>query len=84
MMVSDDLNAEFGPYVDKSHVMHGKTPHLDALAKGGSTFMNAYVQIPVCGPSRASFMSGRTPGTTGIYHFEKVRVFFVSTSELFV
>ena len=33
--------------------------------------MNAYVQQPICGPSRQSFLSGRMPETTGIYHFEK-------------
>lgn len=33
------------------------TPNLDALAKGGVTLDNYYVQ-PMCSPSRAAFMTG--------------------------
>ena len=39
---------------------HLKTPHLDGLAKKGVLFDSAYVQAPVCGPSRASYYTGRT------------------------
>ncbi len=39
---------------------HLKTPHLDNLAKKGVMFESAYVQAPVCGPSRASYYTGRT------------------------
>ena len=39
---------------------HLKTPHLDSLAKKGVMFESAYVQAPVCGPSRASYYTGRT------------------------
>ena len=39
---------------------HLKTPHIDALAKKGVLFESAYVQAPVCGPSRASYYTGRT------------------------
>ncbi|NED99563.1 sulfatase-like hydrolase/transferase [Phytoactinopolyspora halotolerans] len=35
------------------------TPHLDRLAGDGVLFENCYVQNPVCGPSRASLMTGR-------------------------
>jgi arylsulfatase len=35
------------------------TPHLDRLAEQGVLFENCYVNSPVCGPSRASLMSGR-------------------------
>ena len=41
------------------------TPHLDALAGGGVRFETAYCQNPVCTPSRASFLTGRYPRTTG-------------------
>jgi arylsulfatase A-like enzyme len=38
---------------------HLKTPHIDALAARGVRFNRAYVQSPVCGPSRMSFYTGR-------------------------
>ena len=39
---------------------HLKTPNIDSLAKKGVLFESAYVQSPVCGPSRASYYTGRT------------------------
>lgn len=39
---------------------HLNTPNLDKLATRGIRFNRAYVQSPVCGPSRASFYTGRT------------------------
>lgn len=38
---------------------HLHTPHIDALAKRGVQFNKAYVQSPVCGPSRMSAYTGR-------------------------
>ncbi|MBO9465457.1 sulfatase-like hydrolase/transferase [Tropicibacter sp. R15_0] len=38
---------------------HLHTPHIDALAARGVRFENAYVQSPVCGPSRMSSYTGR-------------------------
>ena len=40
------------------------TPHLDHLATSGMLFEGAYCQSPICTPSRASFLTGRTPRTT--------------------
>ena len=39
---------------------HLKTPHIDSIADKGVLFDSAYVQSPVCGPSRASYYTGRT------------------------
>lgn len=42
-----------------------KTPHIDALAARGTRFSNAFGQHSVCGPSRASFLTGWYPHTNG-------------------
>lgn len=39
---------------------HLNTPSIDGLARKGVRFDRAFVQSPVCGPSRASFYTGRT------------------------
>ena len=62
-VIADDLNTRIGPYVDDSLALY--TPHLDRLASEGVRFMRAYSQYPLCGPSRASLMSGLYPETTG-------------------
>ena len=58
LILADDLG-----YADVG--FHGstemKTPHLDRLAKGGTTFSSAYVAHPFCGPSRMGLLSGRYP-----------------------
>jgi len=60
----DDLNTWIGCLNDRSGT---KTPNLDKLASQGVLFSNAQCQTPLCGPSRASIMSGLRPSTTGIY-----------------
>jgi arylsulfatase A-like enzyme len=42
------------------------TPHLDALAARGVLFERAYVQSPVCGPSRMSYYTGRYMHSHGV------------------
>lgn len=60
----DDLNTWLGCL--KSHP-NAKTPNIDRLAARGVLFSNAHCQAPLCGPSRASLMTGLRPSTTGIY-----------------
>jgi arylsulfatase A-like enzyme len=45
---------------------HIHTPNLRKLMDESVTFSHAFVQNPVCSPSRASFLSGRYPHTTGL------------------
>ena len=42
-----------------------KTPHIDALAKGGTHFDHCY-SMPMCGPSRFTLLTGRYPFRTGL------------------
>lgn len=44
-----------------------KTPHLDALAAGG-TSLQAYTPYPMCCPARASIMTGEPPCRHGVYY----------------
>lgn len=43
---------------------HITTPTLDRLVADGVAFERAYVQSPICTPSRASFLTGRYPAST--------------------
>ncbi len=55
-ILSDDAGyADFGFQGSKDF----KTPHLDALAKSGVKFTQAYVTAAVCGPSRAGILTGK-------------------------
>jgi arylsulfatase A-like enzyme len=53
----DDLRPELGCYGSPQ----AKTPHIDKLASAGTLFTRAYCQVPVCGASRASLMTGIHP-----------------------
>ena len=37
------------------------TPHLDVLARQGMRFTSAYCAQPICSPSRAAILTGKTP-----------------------
>lgn len=50
----DDLRPELGCY-NQSYII---SPNIDRLARMGQLFTNAYVNYPVCGPSRATLLSG--------------------------
>ena len=56
----DDLRPELNIY-GQSHI---KSPNIDALASEGVTFNRAYCNVPVCGASRASILSGLRPTET--------------------
>jgi len=45
------------------------TPNIDQLASEGVRYSRTYCQYPVCGPSRASFMSGYYPNATTTYGY---------------
>ena len=62
----DTINALGNKYIN--------TPNINKFMKNGFAFKNAYVQSPICTPSRASFLTGRYPASThahrnGAEHF---------------
>jgi arylsulfatase A-like enzyme len=62
MIVADQLRADA---VGGFGAEFAHTPNIDALAQRGTRFENCFVQHTVCGPSRASFLTGWYPHVRG-------------------
>jgi N-acetylglucosamine-6-sulfatase len=56
-VLTDDLSMNLVPYM----------PHVNALAKAGTTFANYTVTDSLCCPSRSSLFSGEYPHHTGVF-----------------
>ncbi|MCJ8303897.1 sulfatase-like hydrolase/transferase, partial [Shewanella sp.] len=59
----DDLG--YGDLGSYGHPML-KTPNIDKLAEAGIKYTQYYSPSPLCSPSRAGMLTGRTPYRTGI------------------
>lgn len=58
LMVIDDLGAaDLACYGSRYH----ETPRLDAMAKAGMRFTQAYSACTVCSPTRAAILTGKSP-----------------------
>lgn len=58
LIIADDLGRNDLACYGNSFI---ETPHLDAMAKEGVKFMNAYAAAPLCSPTRASIITGNNP-----------------------
>ena len=69
----DDLRPVIGCYGDSLAI----TPNIDRLASDGLLFNQAYCQVAVCNPSRASLMTGQRPDKLGVWtlpiHFREAK-----------
>lgn len=65
----DDLKTTLGSYGDSVV----QTPNIDSLSRKGIRFMNNHCQVAVCGPSRASLLTGMYPDESGIWGFDNIR-----------
>ena len=56
----------------------GRTPNLDTLAAEGALFSNSYTPAALCGPARASILTGKYPHAHGlrrnVYPFDAGRL----------
>lgn len=63
LILADDLGwSDLGCYGSDLHL----TPHIDALARSGLRFNQAYSASPVCSPTRASILTGKHPARLGM------------------
>ena len=62
VIVADDMGyADLGVHGSRDM----RTPNIDAFARDGVRFTNAYVSGPYCSPTRAGFLTGRYPQRFG-------------------
>ena len=67
-VLADDQRADMMSCAGNPYI---QTPHFDRMAKEGLMFENAFVNVAVCSPSRACFLTGKNPhqvGAPGIIH----------------
>jgi hypothetical protein len=75
-MVLADLRVMHGAWgFDQPH-----TPNTDAFAQKALIFDNAYCNQAVCGPSRASLLSGRRPDSTQVRLYRLFSLLFDTAS----
>jgi arylsulfatase A-like enzyme len=70
LLVADDLRHDaLGCYGNRV----ARTPHLDAMSRGGVTFLSASCAHPLCSPSRAEVMTGCTGFRSGAHSTGRIR-----------
>ena len=73
VLTAQDLNVLFIPVDDLKPMLGAygntqvKTPNIDRLAKQGTVFLNTSCQQAICGPTRASLLTGMYPDYTQVW-----------------
>ncbi len=62
VFIADDMAVEDCGAYGHPHI---RTPNIDALARAGMKFSNAFLTTSSCSPSRCSILTGRYPHATG-------------------
>lgn len=65
-IIVDDLRPELGCYGHSEMI----TPNIDELAKNGIKFTNSFSNVPVCGASRASLLTGIYPTRSKFLNYD--------------
>ena len=68
-IVADDMSANLSSYGEKLI----QTPHLDRIAREGTTFSRAFTTAPVCSPIRSAFITGMYQTTIGSHQHRSGR-----------
>lgn len=75
LIIVDDLNSWIG-CLHPGMGIH--TPNIDALARRGVLFTNAYCAAPYCNPSRIALFTGLYPSTSSVYTDETLSAFLAA------
>jgi len=71
ILLADDLGwTDLACYGSDLH----QTPNLDALAAKGLRFTNAYAAAPICSPTRAALLTGKSPVRLGMTTWHEASV----------
>ncbi len=73
----DDLRPDLGCYGNPVV----QSPNLDKLAQTGAVFTHHYAQVPTCGASRCSMLTGMLPKTRGYLSNEACRQYISETEQ---
>lgn len=68
LLLTDDLGWQDVKCYDIDKPSPMETPNIDALAKKGVKFWQAYSPAPTCAPSRSAIMSGDHPARSQLTH----------------
>ena len=63
LIISDDQGRDLGTYGNAVV----RTPHIDALARRGTLFLNAFATVSSCSPSRSVIFTGLYSHSNGMY-----------------